>query len=142
MTFGDLRPPGEEPKKRVWSGDREYRRCRAGEEIRIALKFGYGGEQINAVTLVWVLEDAEDRIEMREFLQAGRPGSGPTEMNMGFTGLIPERVIPGRYNLESMRVHYADRRYTPLEFEPPKVGLIITEERVERPQLRGFDFEN
>lgn len=142
MTFNDLRPPGEEPKGRIWSGDREYKQYRLGEEVRLSISFGYGGGEISGVTLVWVLEDGEDQIEMRESLQAGRPGNAPSEMNMGFNGLIPERAVPGRYNLESVRVSYKDRRFIPLEFEPPKVGLIVSEERVERPQLRRFDFED
>lgn len=89
---------------------------------------------------MWVLENAEDRIEMYEPL-GGSPGDEPTEMNLGLAGVIPQHAIPGPYNLEAMRLYYEGRRHVPLEYEPPKVGLMVSEEQVERPQLRGFDFE-
>jgi len=87
VTFGIAREPGE-PRNRIWSGDREYRECRRGGEVRILLTFLYSGH-LDGVRLAWVLEDAEDRIEMRDPLQGGS-GNTPTEMNLGFAGLIPE----------------------------------------------------
>lgn len=137
MTFG-IGPPGREQENRVWAGEREYRVCKLGETVGLLLKFVYHGE-LSAIALVWVLENSDDRIEMTEYPR-GLSGTGG-ELNIGFGGVVPEHAIPGRYNLETLRVHYKDSRRPPTNFEPPKVGILVTEERVETPQLQGFEFE-
>jgi hypothetical protein len=130
----------EEPRKTVRVGDRHYRECKRGEVVRMIFKFLYRG-RIDALMLVWSLEnDEEDKIEMHESL-SGTPSEQQSEMNLEVAGLVPEYATPGRYDLETLRVYYADRRHAPREFEPPKVGLLVVEEKVEMPQLRGFGFE-
>jgi hypothetical protein len=135
----ERRETPERQRNRVWSGDREYRTCKRGETIGIDLSLYYVGE-ISAIELVWVLENAQDRIEMWYYAQE-LTGQHGTNVNIGFGGTIAEYVVPGLYNCEAIRVHCGDARRPPTSFEVPKVGLLVTEETVETPRLRRFEFE-
>ena len=86
------------------------------------------------------MEDSEDRIEMWHY-PTGLTGRQETDLKIGMGGEVPEVAIPGRYNLLALRAHFREPRRPPMDFEPPKVGILITDERVEKPQLREFDFE-